>query len=390
MRKKWMAWLLTMCLLVGLTVPVLGEEAPPVGSAPPELLTQNAILMECTTGKVLYALNETQQRAPASVTKIMTMGLVLEQIQQGKLAMDDMVTASEHAKEMGGTQINLDTGEQMSVYDLLMSVAVASANDAAMALAEHIAGSEEGFVNMMNAKAQELGMENTHFVNPHGLPVEGHVTCAKDIAQMTRFLLSFEQSREFIGTQIYPIREGENEYKMRNTNNLLWSYNGCIGGKTGYTEDAGYCMSVAAERDGMTLIAVVMGEKTAAERTEDLEKLLDYGFGNFAVFNVPVEPVEPEPLKVKFGTVETAQVAVPDMTIAPQVITKGMTPEVKQDVTCKSECEAPLKAGQKVGEVTVTMDGEVVGSFDLTVEQAVERRTFGKAFGMLWKSIVTM
>lgn len=388
MLKKTLAGILSATLVFLTTMQVFAEDTVP--TAAPAPLSQNAVVMEYSTGKLLYAVNETQQRAPASVTKIMTMCLAFEQIQSGKLTMDTMITASENAKNMGGTQINLDVGEQMKVYDLLMAVAVCSANDAAIALAEHIGGSESGFVTMMNAKAKELYMDNTNFMNPHGLPADGHVTCAQDIALMTKYLLSFEQSKEFIGTKIHAIREGENEYKMRNTNNLLWTYNGCIGGKTGYTEDAGYCMSIAAQRDGMTAIAVVMGEATSKDRTIDIEALLDYAFNNFTLWNVPVEPVALSPIPVKFGIKSHANITTTQMLVPSQVIPKGTTPTITQEVELSPSVTAPVNDNQSVGKVKVLMDGTVISEFDITADKAVARRDFPRSLAMLIKNLVTM
>lgn len=355
-----------------------------------DLLANNAIIMEAETGKILYSKNETEQKAPASVTKIMTMLLTLEQIDKGKLSFDDIITASEHAKEMGGTQINLDVGEKMSVYDLLMSVAVASANDSAMALAEHIGGSESGFVNMMNNKAKELGMENTNFVNPHGLPVDNHLTCAKDIAIMTRELLKYEKTEEFIGTKIYPIREGENEYKMRNTNNLLWSYQGCVGGKTGYTQDAGYCMSVVAKRDGMTIIAVVMGEKTSKDRTADLEKMLDHAFMTYDLYEIDLENIKKNKIDVEYGDTKQVKIKVENTEVPKQVIIKGSQPKIEQKTKLDKSVKAPVKKGQKVGQITTYMNGEEIYSTNIIACDNVNKRSFIKSLEMIFKNMIEL
>ena len=353
-----------------------------------DLLANNAIIMEAETGKILYSKNETEQKAPASVTKIMTMLLTLEQIDKGKLSFDDIITASEHAKEMGGTQINLDVGEKMSVYDLLMSVAVASANDSAMALAEHIGGSESGFVNMMNSKAKELGMENTNFVNPHGLPVDNHLTCAKDIAIMTRELLKYEKAEEFIGTKIYPIREGEKEYKMRNTNNLLWSYQGCVGGKTGYTQDAGYCMSVVAKRDGMSIIAVVMGEKTSKDRTADLEKMLDHAFMTYDLYDIDLDEIKKDKINVEYGDSKQVKIKVENTDVPKQVIIKGSQPKIEQKIKLDKTVKAPVKKGQKVGQITIYMNSEEIYSTDIVTCDNVNKRTIVKSLQMIFENMI--
>lgn len=385
--KKIVSLFMIISIFCTFTIPIYAED---VNVDKLDLLTQNAVIMEAKTGKIVYAKNDTEQKAPASVTKIMTMLLVLEQIENKKLKFDDMITASEHAKEMGGTQINLDVGEKMSVYDLLMSVAVASANDSAMALAEHIGKSESGFVKMMNDKAKELGMNNTNFVNPHGLPVDNHVTCAKDIAIMTRELLKYEKAEEFISTKIYPIREGEKEYKMRNTNNLLWSYNGCIGGKTGYTQDAGYCMSVSAKRDGVTMIAVVMGEKTSKDRTADLEKMLDYAFMTYDLFEIDLKDIKQNNIPVKYGDKQTVKIEIENPQVPSQLIIKGSQPKVSQKVNIKKTLNAPVKNNDKVGDITIFMNDEIVYKTDIIAIQEIRKRTVFHSFMMIIKNIVSM
>lgn len=385
--KKIVAIFSSAFIILTMNISVLAQEN---NADKLDLLTQNAVIMEAETGKILYAKNETEQKAPASVTKIMTMLLTLEQIQQKKLSFDDMITASEHAKEMGGTQINLDVGEKMSVYDLLMSVAVASANDSAMALAEHIGGSESGFVNMMNKKAKDLGMENTHFVNPHGLPVDNHLTCAKDIAIMTRELLKYEKAQEFIGTKIYPIREGEREYKMKNTNNLLWSYQGCIGGKTGYTQDAGYCMSVAAKREGVTIIAVVMGEKTSKERTADLEKMLDHSFMTYDLHQIELEKIKQKSIPIKYGNEEEVQIQIKNPHVPKQLIIKGSEPKVSQKIKISKTLNAPVKKGQVVGNIVVSMDDDTVYETDIIACDTVNKRTFLSSLKMILRKMITI
>ena len=377
-----------LMMLVTVTTAFGEEQSGENASGAPEMHGKSAVLMEYETGTVLFEQNKDEALPPASVTKIMTMALVLEQVEAGTIKMEDMVTTSENARHMGGTKIYLETGEQMSVYEMMMSVAVASANDAAVALGEHVAGgSEEAFVEMMNAKAKELGMENTTFQNPSGLPDDGHLTSAYDIALMSRYLLSFDQAQEFIATNIYPIREGEREYKMRNSNELIRSYEGCIGIKTGYTADAGYCLSAAATRDGLTLIAVVMGVDQAKVRNEDCEALLDYGFANFDLFRPTADPVTVDPIPVSRGAERTVEVEVPEITLPAKVVKKGQTPTVEQKVTVDEKLHAPVLKGQKVGEVSFTIDGEELATFDLTVKQGVEKRGFLVSFRMLLKAI---
>ena len=389
MFRKIVAFLLSGLILIISVLPVSAEEAD--HSKAPEVKAKAAILVEATTGKTLFAMNEHEQLAPASVTKIMTMILVLEQMQAGKLKQDDIVTASANARAMGGSEINLDTGEQMTVHDLMMATAVASANDAAVALGEHIAGgSEAKFVEMMNARAKELGMNDTHFVNPCGLPEEGHVTSAYDIAIMSRHLITLDHAIEYLTTNLYPIREGENEYKMRNSNELVRTYEGCIGIKTGYTDEAGYCLSAGATRNGKTMISVVLGAEQSHQRNVDSAALLDYGFENFDVYNVVLEPVKPAPIPVKLGLEDTVEVDVPELKVAPQIIKAGETPKVEQKVVLEKQLNAPVKKGQKVGTVTVSMDGKTLLEQDLVAKENIGKRSFWKAFTIILKEIITM
>lgn len=389
MFRKIVAFLLSGLILIISVLPVAAEEAD--HSKAPEVKAKAAILVEATTGKTLFAMNEHEQLAPASVTKIMTMILVLEQMQAGKLKQDDIVTASANARAMGGSEINLDTGEQMTVHDLMMATAVASANDAAVALGEHIAGgSEAKFVEMMNARAKELGMNDTHFVNPCGLPEEGHVTSAYDIAIMSRHLITLDHAIEYLTTNLYPIREGENEYKMRNSNELVRTYEGCIGIKTGYTDEAGYCLSAGATRNGKTMISVVLGAEQSHQRNVDSAALLDYGFENFDVYNVVLEPLKPAPIPVKLGLKDTVEVDVPELKAAPQIIKAGWTPEVEQKVVLEKQLNAPVKKGQKVGTVTVSMDGKTLLEQDLVAKENIGKRSFWKAFTIILKEIITM
>lgn len=401
MCKKLTAILLSIALLIVPVYCVFAEEdaAPPAeentqsqqpAAAPvPEVTGKGIVLMDATTGEMIYGYQENEPLEPASVTKIMTMALVLEQVEQGNLKYDDIVTASENARAMGGSEIFLDTGEQMTVYDLMMAVAVASANDAAVALGEHLAnGSEAAFVEMMNAKAAELGMVNTHFVNPCGLHEEGHITTAYDVALMSRYLLSFESAQEFLTMNLYPIREGEREYKMRNSNELVRSYEGCMGIKTGFTNEAGYCLSAAAGREGEVFISVILGAESALQRNADTISLLDYAFANYQTYEVVPTAVTAQPVPVKLGMEDEVEVVVPEINIGKRVIVKGSTPVISQQVELEESVKAPVTAGQKLGTVTVFMDGEQLNSFDLTAKNDVGKRTFWKAFLILLQKVI--
>ena len=264
---------------------------------------RSAVLMEASTGEILYASNENEALPPASVTKVMTLLLVMEAIEEKKINYTDMVSASEHACSMGGSQIYLEAGEQMSVEDLLKSVVIASANDAAVTLAEYVAGTEEAFVEMMNKKAAELGMENTFFENTNGLDdtTEKHLTSAKDIAIMSRELIKYPKITEYSSIWMDTVRNGE--FGLTNTNRLVRFYKGCTGLKTGSTSKAGFCISATAERDGLSLIAVIMGSPSRDERNAAAVNLLNYGFSNFTVFsNTPQKAITISVIKGKAAT----------------------------------------------------------------------------------------
>lgn len=394
MRKKAAALFLTLMFALSFAVTVFSEEAGEQAALQGlEVGGKAAILIEATTGQVIYAKNEHEQLPPASVTKIMTMALVLEQVQQGNLKYDDIVTASANARSMGGSEIFLDTGEQMTVYDLMMATAVASANDAAVALGEHLAGNtetaEQDFVAMMNAKAEELGMADTNFVNINGLHEEGHVTSAYDVALMSRYLMSFPDAQNFTAQNIYPIREGTREYKMRNSNELVRSYEGCTGIKTGFTNEAGYCLAASATREGETFIGVILGAESAAQRNEDMVKMLDYAFANYQTYEVQVPEVQADPVPVKLGQKSQVEVSIPDLTVEKQLIAKGTTPVITTEVQLEKSVKAPVKEGSKVGTVSVLMDGEVLKEFELTAGETVGKRSFWRAFCMLFAKLVS-
>lgn len=339
-----------------------------------EVSAKSVILMERETGTVLYQQAEHEQREPASVTKIMTMLLVVEAIEQGQLHLEDRVTCSAYAASMGGSQVFLAEGEQMSVHDLLKSVAVASGNDAAVALAEQIAGSESAFVEKMNRRAQELGMKDTHFCNCNGLPAEGHVTSAYDIALMSRQLLQYDLIRDYVGIWMDSIREGT--FQLANTNKLIRFYDGATGLKTGSTDSAKYCLSATAEREGMELIAVVLKSPTGQQRFEDAKALLNYGFSTYALLHtVPEEPFPAIP--VVLGETETVQPCI-DPQEAVALVQKSQVGGLSQSVTLAEQVEAPVSAGQELGTLTLTdAAGETVQSIPIRAAQSVERLTFG-------------
>lgn len=372
--KKLAAALLAAALLVLPAQAVSG--APTVDAAA-------AVLMEKETGAILYEQNAHDKLEPASVTKVMTLLLVLEAIDDGRLALDDMVTVSAHAASMGGSQVYLKEGEQMSVDDMLKAVAVVSGNDAAVALAEHLAGSEEGFVEQMNQRAAELGMADTCFVNCTGLPAAGHLTSAHDIAVMSRALIQHPKILDYTTIWMDSIRDGA--FGLTNTNRLVRFYEGATGLKTGSTDSALYCMSATAERDGMELIAVVMAAPTAADRFEDAKAMLDYGFGAYTLMQVyPESPLAPIP--VLLGTVGQIQ---PELERECRVLVrKGEEGSVTTKLTLAQDLEAPVEAGQKVGELEILVNGETRDTLAIISSQEVQRLTTGGIFQRMLRGLL--
>ena len=352
-------------------------------SGAPAVEAKACILMEKETGTILYEENSHTALEPASVTKVMTMLLVMEAVDSGKLGMEDLVSVSAHAASMGGSQVYLKEGEQMTVHDLLKSVAVASGNDAAVALAEHLSGSEEAFVSAMNQRAQELGMTDTCFMNCTGLPAEGHVTSAHDIAVMSReLILSHPSIREFTTIWMDSIRDGA--FQLANTNKLIRFYEGATGLKTGSTDTALYCLSATAERDGMELIAVVLGSPTSNQRFESAKSLLNFGFSNYTLVNTYPDQALP-PVNVLLGEEDTVQ---PVLSRTAQVLVdRNLAQEITTEVTLCEDVAAPVEKGQVLGEMTVRVGEEVYETIPIVAEQTVERRSFGRIFSDLWKIV---
>ena len=342
----------------------------------------SAILMEKTTGKILYEKDAHTQYEPASVTKVMTLLLTMEAIKAGNLKWEDTVTASTHAISMGGSQIWLKENERLSVHDMVKAVAVVSANDCSVALAEHIAGSEEAFVQRMNDRAAELGMEHTHFVNCTGLPAEGHLTCAHDIAVMSReLILNHPEIREFTTIWMDTLRDGA--FQLSNTNKLIFYYEGATGLKTGFTDSALYCLSATAERNGMELIAAVMHAPTSAERFESAKTLLSYGFANWSL--VPVHPDALAPVPVTLGKADYVQpVPARECTI---LLEKSSAGKVTTETVMEETVEAPVAEGQVLGRLIVRVNGEAADSIDLVAARPVERITVGSVLKGLMRRL---
>ena len=347
---------------------------------------KSAVLMDVQTGTVLYEKNAHEPLAPASVTKVMTLLLIMEAIDSGKTHWNDTVTASEAAAAKGGSQIYLKVGETMSVTDLVKSITVSSANDAACAMAEHIAGSESAFVERMNARAAELGMEDTHFVNCTGLDdgedAASHRTSAYDIAIMSRELLkNHPDIRKFTTIWMDTIRNGA--FGLSNTNKMVRFYPGCTGLKTGVTSGAGYCLSASAERDGLGLIAVVMGCETSQIRTAACKTMLDYGFANYALVSPKLEEVPQIPVTLgKTGTVAAELGGCGDL-----LIDKAQKSGITMEITLEPMLDAPVNKGQSLGTMTVRSGDSVLAQIPLVAAETVERKTWTDLFVTVLRKI---
>ena len=347
-------------------------------AAGPAVSCPSALLMEKQTGTVLFAQDEHTPREPASVTKIMTLLLVMEAIDSGVLSYDDVVTGSAHAAGMGGSQIWLKENEQMTVRDLLKAVCIVSGNDAAVALAEHLAGSEDAFVERMNARAQELGMNDTHFVNCTGLPAAGHLTSACDIALMSReLILHHPNIRQFTTVWMDSLRGGES--MLVNTNKLIRFYDGATGLKTGSTGSAGYCLSATAEKNGMELIAVVLKGKTSDERFSDAKSLLNYGFSTWSLVTVTPDEVLP-PVPVMLGVRGTVQpVLTSENTL---LVEKTLANGLTKEVALAESVAAPVYAGDTLGQLTVRdAAGNTVAELPILAGEDVGHVTFVQMLG---------
>ena len=370
---KRMGILLAVCLLVAVLLPI------GAGAAPLEVAGKSAVLMDMATGTVLFEQDPHEKLAPASVTKVMTMLLIMEAIDDGRIRWDDTVTVSEATAAKGGSQIYLKVGETMSVSDMLKSVAVSSANDCACALAEHIAGSEGAFVEKMNQRAKELGMKDTNFVNCTGLDdgedAKNHLTSAYDIALMSRELMvNHPDIQKFTTIWMDTVRGGA--FGLSNTNKLVRFYPGATGLKTGFTSGAGYCLSATAERDGLGLIAVVLGAKTSQERFAGCKAMLDYGFANYAL--VTPELPENTAVPVKLGT--ASQVTAVPGEDTKLLLDKGQKGEVTTEMVLEDSVTAPVSKGQKIGTLTVKAGDQVLAQVPMVAAEAVPRLSWWDVF----------
>ena len=376
--KKWIGALLAaLCMVTLLPVQAAAVELP--------LTSRAALLMEKTTGQILFAQNEHEKLEPASVTKIMTLLLTMDAIDSGALAYDDVVTVSANAAGMGGSQVFLAEGEQITVEELLKCVCVSSGNDAAVALAEKVAGVTELFVEQMNNRARGLGMDDTHFVNPTGLTAEGHVTSAHDIALMSRELLTKHPDiRSFTTIWTDSIRGGA--FDLANTNKLIRRYDGATGLKTGYTASAGYCISATAEREGMELIAVVMKGETADKRNADAKALLNYGFSAYAL--VSAAPEEPLPaLPVTMGETDSVSLMLPPDALT-AVVEKAQAAALERRIDLPESLPAPVRQGQQVGTLTLCSGDTELMTVPILAAEDAAGRSWGRMFTDLLKMAV--
>lgn len=338
-----------------------------------------ALLMDSATGTVLYENNSHEKMPMASVTKIMTMLIAMENIDSGKMSYDDTVTGSAYAKSMGGSTIFLDEGEQLSVNDILKGIAVASGNDAAVAMAEHIAGSAPAFVEMMNKRAAELGMKDTHFVNCNGLDADGHYSSAYDIALMSLELLKHPGIHKFTTIWLDSLRDGK--FTLSNTNKLVRFYDGCTGLKTGSTSKAGFCISATAKRNNMHLIAVIMAAPTSKQRQADASALLNYGFSTYSVTDAVTKSEKIKDVSVNKGTAAKCPVVCADNVST--LSKKGEKVEIKKIVKLKKNVTAPVSKGEKAGELICMNGKKEVGRTELLYDGDVKKMTVFYAYGLI-------
>lgn len=373
------------CDISDIAVPIAATGAAPEFGATLEIKARSAILLEPDTLEVLYESNSDEQLPPASITKIMSLLLIMEAIDRGDLKVDGVISASAHAASMGGSQIWLKENESMTVDDLLKAAVIASANDATVALAEAVAGSEEGFVELMNEKAKALGMNGTVFKNATGLDAEGHVSTARDVALMSAALLKYPLIKNYSTVWMDSLRDGQSE--LVNTNKLVRFYKGTTGLKTGTTSGAGYCLAATAERDGMELVAVIMGGESSAARFESAKKLLDYGFANYSFERIKPEFTDGTAIKVKSGEEPTVPLcAKGELGI---LLKKSERANVTQKTNLPSSVAAPVKAGDKIGEIEVFAGDTQLGAIDITAQSDVNRMSFKTAFLWLLRGLLS-
>lgn len=369
--KKLICILLSLAFLSAFTVSATSNPAPVTVSSP------SAVLMH-SSGQVLFEKNSHEKRPIASITKVMTMLLVFEAIERGDLSMSDKVTGSEHSASMGGSQIWLEVGETLTVEEMLKAVAICSANDCAVALGEHISGSEEAFVALMNNRAKELGMNDTTFKNACGLHVEGHLSSAYDVALMSRELIKYEKVSRFATTWEDTLRDGKSV--LNNTNKMIRTYEGMTGLKTGFTSQAGYCLAATAKRENTSFIAVVLGGETSEKRNADIAALLNWGFANYTTATITTD-VPLMPIKVEMGKEKSVSLELGNMQGI--LIRKGA--EITKEIQIADKVKAPVKEGAQLGKMTVISDGNTLCEIPIIASETVEKMTLWDIFLKLLK-----
>lgn len=386
MKTRILALLLCGALLASaFTLPAMAETITPATQADFDLPCQAAILVDLGTGAVLYEKNADEQRAIASITKVMTLLLTFQALEAGRVQLTDIVPVSEHAYGMGGSQIWLEPGEQLTLEEMLKAICISSANDAAVAVAEYIGGSEDAFVQQMNAEAARLGMTGTHFENACGLDETGHLSTARDVAVMSReMLLHHTEIADYCTIWTDTLRGGETQ--LVNTNKLLRSYQGITGLKTGTTGGAGVCISASAERDGLGLVAVILGAPSSKDRFDAARTLLDYGFANYQSLTAELPADAPKTLPVARGAEETVELnyTAPGSFLA----AKGDDAQLEVRLALPESVEAPVAAGQQLGTVTVLRGGQTLAEYPVTAANDVAALSFGLCFRRLVEALL--
>ncbi len=366
--------------------PLAAETASAAIGQTLEINAKSAFLIEPYSGQVLYESNADEVLPPASITKIMSLLLVMEAIDRGALSTETVLTASEHACSMGGSQIWLEPGEAMSVDDLLKAAVIASANDATVALGEAIAGSEEGFVAMMNERAEQLGMTNTHFVNCTGLDAEGHLTTARDVGLMSAALIKHPLIKNYSTVWMDTLRDGKSE--LVNTNKLVRFYPGTTGLKTGTTSKAGHCLSACAKRGELELVAVIMGGNTSPDRFNGAKKLLDYGFANYTY--AKVSPELPKNFTIPVNEGVEGRVSIEAGEPLGVLMLKTEAESLSQQLCAAESMNAPVKKGDKAGYIEIRRGDETVGTIELYAAGSVEKKTFGVTLGWIIRGLFSL
>lgn len=370
MKKKLLSIILMILFLTSFSFETMAVEELNIKG-------KSALLMDANTGEIIYEMNKDEGLPPASITKVMTMLLGLEAVKSGKISLDDEVLISNHASSMGGTQVYLEAGEIQVAEELFKAIAIRSANDAAVALGEHIAGSEDLFVAMMNKRAKEVGMENTYFKNASGLPNEEHYVSAYDVALMSRELLKHDIAKEWMTTYIYDMKVGKNKddiQTMVNTNKLIKQYKDVTGIKTGSTNEAGFCLSASAKRGNLELIAVIMGADTSKNRFDEAKRMLDYGFANYDSLIIGKKEDVLGSVKVEKGKVSKINAILEEDSFI--LLSKGEESNIDKEIILPESIEAPLEAGEEIGTMIITLNGNEIHRIKLVSKYSIEKASF--------------